>query len=119
MSKRKVPHPYSRAGEGARSLHGVRDDDPSCSNLYWLIVVTDSRHYLNTTNPPLGTVMFTALPLRDSTVARTGGCARSAGYTRVSLSAALCRDESIVTQAERSLSGSVLIAHSSSSSTKM
>jgi len=26
-SKRKVPHPYSRAEESARSLHGCRDDE--------------------------------------------------------------------------------------------
>jgi hypothetical protein len=27
LSKRKVPHPYSRAEEGARAVTGIRDDE--------------------------------------------------------------------------------------------
>jgi len=35
ITKHKVPHPYSRADENARSLTGIRDDDqfgsPNCT----------------------------------------------------------------------------------------
>src|SRR5437868_15228578 len=96
-------------------------DSPSGANHAAPVKRTLSQviFYLNITKPPLGTLMFTALPLRASTVTVWPICAASDEYRHDSFSPVLCRELSIVTQAERALSGSVLMAQTSSSSTKM
>jgi len=69
--------------------------------------------------PAFGHADVYALPLRASTVTVWPICAASGEYRHVSFSPALCRELSIVTHAEWALSGSVLMAQTSSSSTKM
>jgi predicted NAD/FAD-binding protein len=57
MSKHKVPHPYSRADDNARSLNGVRDDDPKLFKAVFLhphLIARGIPSYLKHHKPTLG-----------------------------------------------------------------